>query len=51
MFEYEAHKDLFDYLNFKENPKMHWTNNSGCTMTQHMHDIILEATKSIVGIA
>jgi len=24
MFEYEAHTDLFDFLNFEENPKMHW---------------------------
>jgi hypothetical protein len=28
MLEYEAHKDLFDFLNFEESPKMHWTNNS-----------------------
>ncbi len=49
MLEYEAHKDLFDFLNFKENPKMHWIDNFGWAMTQHMHGIILKATKSIVG--
>jgi hypothetical protein len=49
MLEYEAHKDLFDFLNFEENPKMHWTNDSSWAMVQHMHDITLEATKCIVG--
>jgi len=44
MFEYEVHKDLFDFLNFEENPKMHWT------MAQHVHGIVLETKKSIVGI-
>jgi hypothetical protein len=24
MLEYEAHEDIFDFLNFEENPKMHW---------------------------
>ncbi len=37
MFEYEVHKDLFEFLNFKENPKMHWIDISGWAMTQHMH--------------
>jgi hypothetical protein len=51
MFEYEAHNDLFDFLNLEKNPKMHWTHNFGWAMAQHMHGIILEVTKSIVGIA
>jgi len=29
MFEYVAHKDLFDLLNFEENPKMHSIDNFG----------------------
>ncbi len=48
MLEYEAHKDLFDFLNFEENPKMHWTNNYAWIMAQHIHGIILEATKCII---
>jgi hypothetical protein len=48
LLEYEAHENLFDFLNLEENPKMHWTYNSGWAMVQHMHGIILEATKSIV---
>jgi hypothetical protein len=24
MLEYEAREDIFDFLNFEENPKMHW---------------------------
>jgi hypothetical protein len=48
MLEYEAHKDLFDFLNFEENPKMHWTNSSAWITTQHIHGIILEATKFII---
>jgi hypothetical protein len=51
MFEYKAHKDLFDFLNLEKNPKMHWTHNFSWAMAQHMHGIILEVTKSIVGIA
>jgi hypothetical protein len=51
MFEFEVHKDLFDFLSLEENLKMHWTHNFGWAMVQHMHGIILEVTKSIVGIA
>jgi hypothetical protein len=29
---------------------MHWTNLAGWAMAQHMHGIILEATKSIVWV-
>ncbi len=49
MLEYEVHKDLFDFLNFDKNPKMHWTYNFSLAMVQHVHGTILEATKSIVG--
>jgi len=49
MFKYEAHKELFDFLNFEENPKMHWTNSSSRAMVRHMHNIVLEATKFDVG--
>ncbi len=49
MLEYEAHKDLFDFLNLEENPKMHWTNNSSWAMVQHMHGIIFKATKPTMG--
>jgi hypothetical protein len=49
MFEYEVHKELFDFLNLEENPKMHWTYSLSWAMAQHMHGIVLEATKSIVG--
>jgi hypothetical protein len=49
MLEYEAHKELFDFLNLEENPKMQWTYSLGWAMVQHMHGIVLEATKSIVG--
>jgi hypothetical protein len=42
-------KTYLKFLNFEENPKMHWTNNSSWAMVQHMHDNTLEATKSIVG--
>jgi hypothetical protein len=51
MLKYEVHKNLFDFLNLEENPKMHWINISNWAMVQHMHDIILEATKVVVGIA
>ncbi len=30
---------------------MHWTDSVGWAMAQHMHGIILEATKSIIGVA
>ncbi len=49
MLKYEAHKELFDFLNFEKNPKMHWTYSLGWAMAQHMHGIVLEATKSIIG--
>jgi hypothetical protein len=49
MLEYEAQKDLFDFLNLEESPKMHWTNNSSRVMAQHMHGIILEATQFAIG--
>jgi hypothetical protein len=40
MLGYEAHKDLFDFLNLEKNPKMHWTHNFGWAMAQHMHGIL-----------
>jgi hypothetical protein len=49
MLEYEVHKDLFEFLNFDENPKMHWTDSFSWAMVQHVHGTTLEATKSIVG--
>jgi hypothetical protein len=49
MFEYEIHKDLFDFLNFEKSPKIHWTNKSSRVMVQHMHGIILEATQFDIG--
>ncbi len=44
MLEYEAHKELFDFLNLEENPKMHWIDLVGWALTQHMHNIVLETT-------
>ncbi len=44
MLEYEAHKELFDFPNLEENPKMHRINLVGWAITQHMHNIVLEAT-------
>ncbi len=49
MLEYGVHKDFYLFLNLEKNPKMHWTNTSNWAMVQHMHGIVLEATKSIVG--
>jgi len=51
MLEYEVHKNLFDFLNFEENSKMHWIDGCSWAMVQHMHGAILGATKSIVGVA
>jgi len=51
MLEYEAHKELFDFLSLEENLRMHWINSIGWAMAQHMHGIVLEATKSIIGVA
>lgn len=51
MFEYEIHKDLFEFLNLEEDPKMHWTKFSSYAMAQHIDGIILEATKFLIGIA
>jgi hypothetical protein len=44
MLEYGAHKELFDFLNLEENPKMHWTDSIGWAMVQHMHNMIFETT-------
>jgi hypothetical protein len=49
MLEYEAQKDLFNFLNLEKIPKMHWTNNFNRVMAQHMHGIILEATQFAIG--
>jgi hypothetical protein len=49
MCKYKVHKELFDFLGLEENMRMHWTNLAGWAMAQHMHGIVLEATKSIVG--
>jgi hypothetical protein len=51
MLEYEVHKDLFDFLNLEENPKCIWIDDSGWVMVQHMHCIILEVVKFVVGVA
>jgi hypothetical protein len=37
MFEYEAHKELFDFLGLEENLIMHWTNLASWAMAEHMH--------------
>jgi hypothetical protein len=50
MFEYEAHKELFDFLYLEENLKIHWTNLASWAMTQHMHNMVLEATFSTITI-
>ncbi len=49
MLEYEVQKDLFDFFIFEKSPKMHWKNNYGRVMAQHMHGIILEATQFVIG--
>jgi hypothetical protein len=36
MLQYEAHKELFDFLNLEKNPKMHLI---GWAMAQHLHCI------------
>ncbi len=51
MFEYEVHKELFDFLNLEENPKIHWTNLTSWAMIQHMHNMVLEATISTITTA
>ncbi len=49
MLEYEVHKDLFDHLNLEKNSKMYQINKVDLVMAQHMHGVILEATKFVVG--
>jgi hypothetical protein len=51
MHEYKAHKGLFDFMNFEQDPEMHWTNMMAWAMVQHMHHIISEATKATIGVA
>ncbi len=36
MLQYDAHNDLFYFMNLEENPKMHWTDNFGWVMAQHI---------------
>jgi hypothetical protein len=48
MLEYEAHKELFDILNFEENLKMHWTDLVSWAMVHHMHNMVLEVTISTI---
>jgi hypothetical protein len=50
MLEYKAHKGLFGFMIFEQIPKMHWANMMAWAMVQHMHDIVLEATKVIIGV-
>jgi hypothetical protein len=51
LLEYETHKELFDFLNLKENSQMHFKNLIGWAMVQHMHNMVLEATISIIIVA
>jgi hypothetical protein len=51
MPKYKAHKCLLDFMDLKQDPKMHWTNMMAWAMVQHMHDIVLEATKATIGVA
>jgi hypothetical protein len=48
MLEYKVHIYIFNFLNLVENPKLYWVSSMGSTMVQHMHNIVLEATISIV---
>ncbi len=43
IFEYEAHKELFDFLKLEENPQIHWIDLTNWAMIQHMHNMVLEA--------
>jgi hypothetical protein len=49
MFEYKAHKKLFDFLSLEENPKMHQGQFNRLGHGSTHHGIILEATKSTIG--
>jgi len=52
MLELKVHKELFDFLSLEENPKMKWIDSVGnWAMAQHMHDIVLEVTKYVIGVA
>jgi hypothetical protein len=48
MFEYEAHKELFEFLSFEENPKIHWIDLASCAMIQHIHNMVLELIISTI---
>jgi hypothetical protein len=47
-FKYEAHKELFDFLNLEENSNMHWTNLIPWGMVQHMQNMVLDGTIFII---
>jgi hypothetical protein len=52
MLVLKVHKELFDFLSLEENPKMNWIDSVGnWAMAQHMHDIVLEVTKYVIGVA
>jgi hypothetical protein len=49
MLEYKVHKELFAFLSLEKNPTMYWIDSIGQAMAQHMHGIVLEVTKFVVG--
>jgi hypothetical protein len=46
----QGSQGLVWFYEFEQDPKMHWTNMMAWAMVQHMHHIVLEATKATIGV-
>jgi hypothetical protein len=48
MLENEAHKELFEFFELENNPKLHWIDFMSWAMVQHMHQIVFSAITVVV---
>jgi hypothetical protein len=50
MLEYEALKQLFQFLQMLKNNKKHWNDNFNRTMVEFMHQEVMKTIKATMGV-
>jgi hypothetical protein len=48
MIDYENRNKLLQFLDIKNNPIMHWSNNIGWEMATYMHEVVVNKTQNLV---
>jgi hypothetical protein len=48
MTDYENMNKLLQFLDIKNNPIIHWSNNIGWEMVAYMHEVVVNKTQNLV---